>query len=186
MATAIAPAPSSTSMTLEQYLHTSYSPDVDFLDGQIQERNLGENEHAALQWFIPLALASQQQKLRFKGRAEMRIRVSPDRVRICDLCILHADAPYEKVATTPPMICIEIMSPEDRISRAIKVLEDHRAMGVLNIWLIDPYERLAYSFNSDGLHQQENLLLRSSKQEIELDVNALFLQLDQEENKEKA
>ena len=39
-------------MTMEQYLRTSYSPDVDFVDGEIEERNVGESEHAELQWII--------------------------------------------------------------------------------------------------------------------------------------
>lgn len=39
---------------------------------------------------------------------------------------------------TPPLIVIEILSPEDRVSRYKERLEDYRRMGVPNIWVIDP------------------------------------------------
>jgi Uma2 family endonuclease len=45
-----------------------------------------------------------------------RIRVKPDRVRIPDICLFLAE-PREQVPTTPPFICIEILSPQDRMSR---------------------------------------------------------------------
>lgn len=35
-------------MTPQQYLATSYKPDCDFVDGELQERNLGELEHSAM------------------------------------------------------------------------------------------------------------------------------------------
>ena len=34
---------------IETYLKTSYHPDCDYVDGEIEERNLGEFDHAALQ-----------------------------------------------------------------------------------------------------------------------------------------
>ena len=36
-----------TLLSIDEYLHTSYKPDVDFVDGEIEERNLGEfDSHA--------------------------------------------------------------------------------------------------------------------------------------------
>ena len=33
--------------SLEQYLHETWSPDREYVDGEIVERNLGEKSHAA-------------------------------------------------------------------------------------------------------------------------------------------
>ena len=33
---------------MEEYLATSYRPDCDYVDGEIEERNLGEKEHSIL------------------------------------------------------------------------------------------------------------------------------------------
>ena len=34
-------------ISVEEYLNTTYRPDVEYVDGEIQERNLGEFDHAA-------------------------------------------------------------------------------------------------------------------------------------------
>ncbi len=36
-------------VSVEEYLRTSYRPDRDFVDGIVEERNLGEYEHSRLQ-----------------------------------------------------------------------------------------------------------------------------------------
>ncbi len=45
-------AHTSTLLSIDEYLHTSYSPDVHFVDGQLVERHLGEYEHARLQTIL--------------------------------------------------------------------------------------------------------------------------------------
>ena len=30
---------------VEEYLHTAYSPDCDYVDGVVEERNVGEKDH---------------------------------------------------------------------------------------------------------------------------------------------
>ena len=169
-------------MTMEQYLRTSYSPDVDFVDGEIEERNLGEFDHGFLQGLIFNWFLAHKKVLGALPVVEQRIRIDGDRVRICDVAVVSTRRPREQVSTTPPVICVEIMSSEDRLSRAIVVLNDYRAMGVENIWLIDPHERLVYSFGKLGLQQRENLLLPISQTELVLNVNDLFAEMDENEN----
>lgn len=168
---------------MEQYLKTAYSPDADFVDGEIEERKLGEREHARLQALISAVFVEQEVQLDVVSCTEQRVLVAGERVRICDFTLLRSDAPFETVVITPPLLCIEIMSPEDRLSHATKVLEDYRAMGVPHIWLIDPQERLAYTFGSGGLQQQEDLILRAPGTDIAFDVNTLFANLDRKKNK---
>ena len=38
-----------TMVSLEEYLTTAYEPDCDFVDGDLEERNLGEWDHSRLQ-----------------------------------------------------------------------------------------------------------------------------------------
>jgi Uma2 family endonuclease len=82
---------------------------------------------------------------------ELRARISATRFRVPDVCVRYADAPREKVLTTPPLIAIEILAPEDHLPHVLERLEDYHAMGVSNIWLIDPGKRAAYVFDLNGL-----------------------------------
>jgi Uma2 family endonuclease len=166
-------------MTIEQYLHTSYSPDVDFVDGHIEERNLGEFDHSHLQVLLSSWFLQHMSVTGLVPCSELRIRIAPYRVRICDVAAVSRANKREQVAVTPPVVCIEILSPEDRLSRAEAVLSDYREMGVQNIWLIDPVRRAAYFFNRDGLHHAQNNILPIAGTEHSVDVNSLFAALDE-------
>lgn len=168
-----------TLLTIDEYLKTSYHPDVDYVDGEIEERNLGEYEHAKVQHFIDVLFGNNEGDWEVDTVVEQRIRVNSSRVRVCDVAILRADAPHEHVTATPPFICIEIMSPEDRIPRAARVLNDYFLMGVPNIWLVDPIRRMAYIYDTAGLQQAASLILTVPGTPIRLDLNDIFRKLDQ-------
>ncbi len=167
-----------TVIPIEEYLRTSYKPDVHFVDGEIEERNVGEYDHAKIQSLISAIFSNNEEAWGTDAVVEQRIRINSSRVRICDVAILHLDAPHEPVTQTPPYICIEILSPEDRLSRAQLVLADYFAMGVPNVWLIDPIRRIAYAFNARGLQLLYTLKLTIPNTPILLDLEALFARLD--------
>lgn len=78
------------------------------------------------------------------------------------------------------MICIEILSPEDRISRAKLVLADYYPMGVANIWLLDPMERCAYVYDGEDLRECTGDELMVADGIIRLNYRSLFAHLDSE------
>src|ERR1035438_5938440 len=80
----------------------------------------------------------------------MRIRVSAERVRIPDVCLVARSQPIEQVLSNPPLAVIEILSPEDRISRYNERLADYRQMGIPNVWVIDPANRVGYDCSTAG------------------------------------
>jgi Uma2 family endonuclease len=167
-----------TLLSIEEYLQTTYHPDADYVDGEIQERNLGKYEHARLQWIIGGFFLPKETLWNIQGVTEQRIRVSATRIRVCDLVLLAADAPREEVTETPPLLCIEIMSAEDPLPRVKLVLADYVAMGVKNIWLIDPIRRTAYTFDAAGLHDADPTNLRVPNTPIHLDLTEAFAALD--------
>jgi Uma2 family endonuclease len=130
--------------SLAKYLHTSYHPDCDFVDGVIQERNLGEFDHAAIQGLLATWFGQHRQAWGLHVLPEMRIRGSATRVRIADVCLIARSQPIEQVPTTPPLAVIEILSPEDRIARYNERLSDYRNMGIQNVWVIDPINAVGY------------------------------------------
>ena len=54
------------------------------------------------------------------------------------------DAPLEQIVTTPPALCIEILSAEDAMSRLIVRINEYFEMGVPVCWVIDPVGRNAW------------------------------------------
>jgi len=177
MATAVHSVPAL--LTLEEYLQTSYRPDRDFVDGVTEERNVGGTKHGLLQMQLGFWFINHQKEWRIRVIGELRTQVSGSKVRLPDVAVVaDDDALHEELRTTPPLIAIEIKSPDDRMSRVVIRLKDFRAMGVPNIWLLDPEERIAYTYTHEGLKLVETDRISLPDSPIYLDLAALFSALD--------
>jgi Uma2 family endonuclease len=107
----------SAQVAIETYLKTSYHPDRDYVDGEIEERNLGEFDHASVQMALLAWFYARRNEWNVHVLPELRVRISPTRVRIPDVCLISRDLAIEQVITYPPLLVIEILSPEDRVQR---------------------------------------------------------------------
>ncbi|MFP5238042.1 MAG: Uma2 family endonuclease [Acidobacteriota bacterium] len=123
---------------LDVYLQTSYEPDAEYVDGKIEERPMGEYDHAAWQAAIQRWFFLNEQKWNVDAVPELRVQVSPTRCRVPDVTVLDMNRPVEQVITAPPLAVFEILSPEDSVSRTRQKLDDYARMGIAQIWVIDP------------------------------------------------
>jgi Uma2 family endonuclease len=163
-----------TLVSLEEYLATAYEPDCDFVDGCLEERNAGEWDHSLLQANIAAYFFSRYRQQGIRVLTELRIRVTSDRVRIPDLCVFLTD-PSQRAPSTPPFLCVEILSPEDRMSRIEVRINDYLAMGVLWVWILDPATRQVYTATPDeGLREVRTGVLRTGSPVLEMPVAEVF------------
>ncbi|HUI84335.1 MAG TPA: Uma2 family endonuclease [Candidatus Binatia bacterium] len=123
-----------TQVSLEEDLRTDYEPDCDYVDGELEERNVGENEHSITQAFFIKWLAKHEDEWQLEACPEIRVRIVPGRVRVADIVILPVKTPFEAVLITPPVAIVEVLSPKDRASRYRQRLDEYHAMGVANVW----------------------------------------------------
>jgi len=168
-----------TFIPLEEYLHTDYSPDCDYVDGELVERNVGEFDHADLETEIGHYFRGRYRKAGFKAVVEQRVQVASTRFRVPDVCVARAERPMPQIFRNPPIIAIEILSPEDRLSVVRKKIDDYLAFGIPNIWVIDPQERRAFICTRGGWAESTDLILRSTDGAIVLPLPEIFAALDQ-------
>jgi Uma2 family endonuclease len=172
------PANLSHLISVEEYLSTVYRPDVDYVDGEIDERNLGEFDHGDLQLMIGAMLRLHQKDWGVRVVVETRTRVSPTRFRIPDVCVVSAALDRERIITHPPMLCIEVMSPEDRLPRVRKRIQDFLDMGVPEVWIFDPPTRIVHLCANHGMTERKSGTLKLNGTKIELSIEAVFATLD--------
>ena len=165
-------------MTMEEYLRTSFRSDCDFVDGQVEERALGEYKHGLLQMEVGFWSRSHKADWRIRVLTEYRTRVGQTRVRIPDVMVVEDDGLQERVRSTAPLIAIEILSTEDRLPRVLLRLEDFRRMGVEHVWLLDPEERMAWTYSSSGLKLVQGERIDVAGTPIYLDLPGVFAGLD--------
>ena len=146
---------SPTQISVEEYLRSSYQPDRDYIDGEVKERNLGEFDHATIQ--SALIGLFQQNRLAWHIRvlAEWRVQVKATRFRVPDVTVISRSLQPEPILRTPPLLIVEILSPEDTLPRLKQRITDYLELGTEHIWVIDPTTRTAYVADDRGFHEPE-------------------------------
>jgi Uma2 family endonuclease len=160
-----------TKVSLEEYLKTSYRPDVEYIDGELQGRNVGEIEHArmimaVLKWFI-----GHSQGWEIEALPDVRVQVRSDRFRVPDVCICAASNTDSRIVTTPPLVVIEVLSPEDRVGDYRERIADYIGMGVKGVWVIDPATRKGWDCSS--ANWIETAVFRLAGSPIYLDLSGI-------------
>jgi Uma2 family endonuclease len=137
-----------TLVPVEVYDRTSYDPDREYIDGELKERNLGTLEHAKVQGLFVMLFNLRRQEWKVQAWPAWRMRVSPPRVRIPDVCVVPI-GPFPAVLSEPPLVAIEVLSADDTYGDVREKALDYARMGVPNIWLVDPIARTGQEFRGD-------------------------------------
>ena len=165
-------------VSVSEYLRSGWSPDREYVDGEVLERNLGEYDHATLQHYLLFLFETNAASWRITVRPELRLQVSGQRFRVPHVMLLRHDHSIEQVIRQAPLLCIEILSPEDRFGRVEEKVVDYLKMGVSTVWVIDPVERRGYQCAGWPMEEwQESATLVVSGTSIAVDLAALFQRL---------
>lgn len=163
-----------TLVPVSEYLSTDYSPDREYVDGELEERNMGERDHGNVQMALSAYLYNRRKQLGIRVFLEQRIQLSPTRFRVPDICVVAGPEPQEQIFTQPPFLCVEILSPEDRMSRMQEKIDDYLRFGVRYVWLVNPQSQRAYVYTSEGMTEVKDGVLRTSEPEIAVPLEEVF------------
>ncbi len=163
-----------TLVPVSEYLSTDYSPDCDYIDGELEERNVGARDHGSTQMALSAYLYNRRKRLGISVFLEQRVQLRPTRFRVPDICVVAGPEPPEQIFTRPPFLCIEILSPEDRMSRMQEKIDDYLAFGVRYVWLVNPQSRRAYVYTSEGMTEVKDGVLRTREPEIAVPLVEIF------------
>jgi Uma2 family endonuclease len=161
-------------ISLSEYLATSYRPDREYVEGEVRERNVGKWEHARVQALLAAWFVNHESQWGVMASTEQRVRVSPKRIRVPDLVVLAA-GPQPDVLTDPPLLVIEILSPDDTYSDTQERAQEYRAMGVEMVWIIDPKTRSGRMCSGAEWVESSRLEVKGTPLYVELP--AIFSQL---------
>ena len=158
--------PTTALVSVEEYLSTSYDPDVEFVDGELVERNVGEKDHGRLQLLIGAYLAKHEAKWGITAYSDTRTQILPTRFRLPDICVVLGEDEEDQILREPPFLCIEILSKDDRAADIQEKIEEYLTFGVKYVWIINHRNRLAYVHTSAGMTKAERGILKTADPEI--------------------
>jgi Uma2 family endonuclease len=165
-------------VSINEYLNTSYRPDQELLEGQLVERNLGEYDHSSVLGALIAWMGQRQREWKIRVLPEQRIRVSTTRFRIPDVCVISREQEIEPVFRKPPLLVIEVLSKDDTLRSMQDRVDDYRAFGIPNIWVLDPVKRRAYVCTHGDFREPQDETLEIPGSPIRIPLRDLFSDLD--------
>jgi len=98
--------------------------------------------HALIQKILMMLLDKQG----VEALAEVHVRLSPTKYLIPDVIAApEIQSPYP---TEPVLLCVEILSPEDRVGAMLAKCEQYHSWGVPFCWVIDPEKQTGWQYHS--------------------------------------
>jgi Uma2 family endonuclease len=116
-------------ISIEQYLKTSYTPDCEYIDGELREKPEVGFPHGNIQALLSAWFVNHAHEWRIRVAVETRTRVTNSKVRLPDLVVVPLDVSAPQGALeSPPLIAIEVLSLDDSYNDLRQRARDLRAM----------------------------------------------------------
>jgi len=79
---------------------------------------------------------------------ETRMKLRNNLVLIPDVAVFYPSRPViDRPPETAPLVAIEVLSPDDKMSAVLTKLAEYRDWGVKHVWLVDPRMRRLYTWD---------------------------------------
>ena len=135
-----------TPVSVEEYLRTSYEPNCEYVEGVLVPKAMGTKKHGRLQLRIANLIGNAFPH--YEVTPELTVRVTRTQYLIPDLTVERRDQSQDPYPILPVHLCIEILSPDDRLEAALKKCETYHAWGTPHTWVLDPVTRRAWQYSS--------------------------------------
>jgi len=162
---------------VQEYLSTTYRPDVDYIDGELKERNVGERPHSLLQIILGAKFYNHRNEWHLLAMGDQRVQISSSHYRVADLCVVRDTDPADLIVTVAPVLCVEILSRGDSLSELQERVDDYASIGVGTIWAIDPWRQKVYHASTCGFDQPTDGVLRVKGSAATITASELFAEI---------
>lgn len=135
---------SGTLISVDEYLRTSYEPACEYVDGELRPKAMGTKKHGKLQGKLFMLLEQRGLEV----AVELTCKLSLTRYLIPDVGAAKKIAdPYP---SEPLLLCVEILSPDDRFSATLAKCEMYHEWGVPYCWILNPETRVGWEYHKSG------------------------------------
>jgi len=165
-------------VSVEEYLSMVFEHDCEYVDGVIEERDLGEFEHAYVQGLLIGLFLKNRKEWGVYPLPEQRVQTQMTHFRVPDVTILREGTRREPILTHPPFMVIEVQSPDQPMRRMADKATEYLAFGIEHVWVVDPYARVGYRGTAQGLELVRSGELSIPGSPIRIVLDELFAELD--------
>lgn len=165
-------------VSVDEYLSMVFEHDCEYVDGVIEERDLGEFEHAYVQGLLIGLFLKNRAEWGVYPLPEQRVQTQKTHFRIPDVTVMREGALRERILTHPPFMVLEVQSPDQPMRRTAEKAIEYLAFGIEHVWIVDPYARVGYRGTTQGVELMRTGELSVPGSPIRIVLEELFSELD--------
>lgn len=136
-------------MSVEENLSESFRPDVDYVDGYIEERNVGEMDHGTVRGVLYALFLAKRKDWGIRPTLITLLKFPPP-LRVPDVALVRPEHRQKQIIRTARLSRVEVLSPEDTMPRRLAKIREYLAMVVPEVWIIASLERSLTVCLADG------------------------------------
>ena len=154
------PAVAERKLSLQDF-HARYDgekPYFEYWDGEAVQKSMPTGLHGLVQKILLQLLDA----MGFESGPEVTLKLDPAYEPIPDVIAVEGQIgdPYP---TEPFEVVIEILSPQDPFSRVLRKCGLYEKWGIRQIIVVDPQERLVWSFENGSPHETDTIARRGDR-----------------------
>jgi Uma2 family endonuclease len=160
-------------VSVEEYLHSTFEPDAEYVEGRIVHRSMPQKPHSKMQSYLVWKLNETARPLGYQVWDQQRLRTKsdPPHYRIPDVCVTFGE-PDEDIFTEPPFLSVEILSPDDSALELRTKIDEYLELGVPYVWIVDPVSLTGDVHTRDRIERVREG--RFSAGNIEVDIRKIW------------
>ncbi|HYP12917.1 MAG TPA: Uma2 family endonuclease [Bryobacteraceae bacterium] len=131
-------------ISVEDYLRRSEKPNCEYRDGELYPKPKPTLLHSLMEFVLQVLLRSHG----LQAAAETTVQLGPHRFLVPD--VIASSSLRSPYPTDPVQLCIEILSPDDRLGATLAKCEEYHGWGVPFCWVLDPVKQVEWQYDAGG------------------------------------
>lgn len=133
---------------IARFVDGNEKPACEYVDGILIPKAIGTKKHSLVQSNLVAAIREKYDEL-YNVLPELMSRVREGQFYVPDIAVEDLSKPIEgryPGPGQPVLLCVEILSPPDRLGKLLGKCEEYHRWGVPTCWIIDPEHRIAWEY----------------------------------------
>jgi Uma2 family endonuclease len=133
---------------IARFVDGGEKPTCEYIDGELIPKSTGSKKHSQVQSNLTKLIGYPHDET-FNPLPEQTTRIHQGKFYVPDLAVEELAKPIPgryPGPKDPVFLCVEIVSPPDRIGRLFGKCEEYHKWGVPYCWVIDPERKVAWEY----------------------------------------
>jgi Uma2 family endonuclease len=133
---------------IARFVDGGEKPTCEYVDGLLIPKSMGTKKHSQVQVNISADIRAGYRET-LNPLTELTTRLKKTRFYIPDIAVEDLAKPIEgryPGPNDPVLLCVEIVSPPDRVGKLFGKCEEYHKWGVPYCWVIDPERKIAWEY----------------------------------------